>query len=1095
MFIGSVITGFLEEKIMKKPIHRIFSLVICVIMLTMSLGLTAVYAASGTQSDPYTLSLGDDRFEFDGWGMYPAIPPSHDFVKNKIYKELGVNIIRVELYTECDENDKLVTSTEEFQRFITLVKQAKEFNLDYMISIWTPPVSMKDNGKLDNMGEDTGYLREDKEQAFCDYVVQVFDYLKEHSLPLPVAFSFANEPNNEREYQACDYYDGQMERVLKLFNTTFENNGYGDILICTPEQTSYSENYKTFSQGYYDHNNNLLEDDAYKQAYDVLAFHGYTWKINSERIAPIVKRSDSFMEGKEIWSTETGESATKSGAYTGLGRLLRKINYHTQIYEANRWIYWRGFADVGGYAFSLAEGDDSSVKTMATYYFLKALFNNVPAGSMVTGINTNDPVYDINPSALKRNTDLDLLDIGGYRTDGGQVFTLYNSTDVAKYYNVSGLTGNSILIYRFDNAGNIVHERVANNGSAYNGLCVNPGESVLFITGNDLSFGDDPVIGEDNVNKTIVENFVTEETPEVDSSNNSKIGTVWKADGSVKTWKTSRPDLISVRRDNAGFDDKYIVVKGRTDNVFAYTSNGPTLYGDKNWSIRMTYDLSQCSWRNTYGPADTYTTTLSTTFQPFNDPSSQQNNQEAFSVIITKGGKLRIAGGKNGSYFVYMADESKLNATNFDPMGIHTYTIDKVGSEIRITIDGILLGKLTKMAHISNIDIGYGNARVVDIPSEWGSDVTVTDRDGNSKTHKCDFDLTSYSPTLKYIAAANVVNVEGTNYIGLWQTTVYPGIKDLEIIEDTSLKKFPTFSGVSANINDEYSLLFNVDKSILESDEVESYTVKITNGNTLETYFVEKLEEFLPEDGYDSYGFNNINPSKLDDKITGMLVVNYKNGYSSSSIFSYSMKQYCYDKLNEFAIKGNLTEEEQKLKETIVAMLNYGAAVQTYTNRGLSSHELVDYRLNDEDKNISEPILNDIIFIEDDIDEPVVTWESVRLILSNSMRLRFFVDIPENVDVNSIKAVVDVEGNDPYDISGTDFKTENGKYYFETKNIGFLSIDKPIRVQIKSENSALSNTLTYSVESYASYHKEHGSDDGFDRVIDTMINFGNSIFE
>lgn len=97
MFIGSVITGFLEGKIMNKPIHRIFSLMICVIMLTMSLGITTVHAATGTQSDPYTLSLGDDRFEFDGWGMYPGTPPRHDLIKNKIYNELGVNIIRVAL--------------------------------------------------------------------------------------------------------------------------------------------------------------------------------------------------------------------------------------------------------------------------------------------------------------------------------------------------------------------------------------------------------------------------------------------------------------------------------------------------------------------------------------------------------------------------------------------------------------------------------------------------------------------------------------------------------------------------------------------------------------------------------------------------------------------------------------------------------------------------------------------------------------------------------------------------------------------------------------------------------------------------------------
>ena len=1081
-----------RDKSMKRE-KKLLAVLLCIIVCSMSLNFVTVFANSGEQSQPYRLSMGEEMFEFDGWGAYPANPPQSDLIKNRIYSELGINLIRIELYSDCDEGDRLIPSTFDFQNFLSFVRQAKEYKLDYMITIWTPPVSMKSNGQKNNSPE--GYLKIEKEQAFCDYVVQVFDYLKEHSLPLPIAFSFANEPNHIHTYQACSYYDGQLERVLKLFDSTLEEAGYGDVLICTPEESAYSENFKTFSKPKGQVNNALLEDEDYKNAYDVLAFHGYAWNV-SKNLAPIVKRSDSYMQNKEIWATESASAAnllTDASDYdTGISDILRKVNFHTQIYEANRWIYWTMFTDTGNdyHALAVLE-DDGSFVTMPAYYFAKALFNSVPAGSKVAKIITDDPAYNTVPSVEVRNTDY--LDIGGFKTKDGNVFTLYNSTENAKYYNISGITGNSILIYRFDNHHNVIYEKAAVTEYSYNGLRVNPGDSVIFVSGNDLVFGDVPAIGDDNTNKMIVENTVTERAPDVDSSNKSVLGTVWKADGHSESWKTSRPGLLAVRRDNVGFDDEYTVIKGQRDSLFAYTSGGPTLYGEKNWSIRLTCDLTQCVWKNVQGSRDAYTTMLATSHQPFSPPSSS-DNQESFAVIITKSGRLRIAGGKNGAYFVYMADESKLNSIDFNPMGVHNYVIDKEGSDIKITIDGIELGKLIKTAHISNAGIGYEDDRVIDIPTNWGSNVTVVDSEGNEKTHIADFDITGYSPTIRYVAAANTVVVDDKCYNGSWQTSVYPGIKDLEVIEDTSVRQFAKFSDAALQVDDDYSLAFNIKKTMLAGSDITSYTVKISNGVTTESYSPDAIPLQVGR-GYYSFAFNNINPANIDLPITAMLTINYADVSSSTSTYSVSVKQYCYDKLSYFSSKGTLTKEEQKLKRVIIALLNYSAAVQDYTNERLSSHELANYGLNAGDKQIAAPTCKDIFSVIDDVNQPICIWNSARSVFNNSIKVRFYADIPTNIDISTVKAVVTVEGDIPYEVPGTDFKKENGKLCFDTKNIGFLALDKPIKVQLKSNETALSKTLKYSVESYAAYHKKYSADSNFEKVVNALINLGKSISE
>ena len=296
---------------------------------------------------------------------------------------------------------------------------------------------------------------------------------------------------------------------------------------------------------------------------------------------------------------------------------------------------------------------------------------------------------------------------------------------------------------------------------------------------------------------------------------------------------------------------------------------------------------------------------------------------------------------------------------------------------------------------------------------------------------------------------------------------------------------------MSADFDNDYSLVFNIDSAILDDDDAKSYTVKLKNSSALESYSADTLS--LSD--LNKVAFKNINPSTIDDTVTAMFELGYGGTYSGGFIKRYSLKKYCYDKLSYLDSKASLTVEEQKLRKVIVDLLNYSAAVSEYTNSKLGTHQRANYGLSAADKTISLPACTNIKSIANDVLNPLVTWSGVNAVLDNSIKLRFYMDIPADTDITTLKAVVGIEGDTAYEIPGTEFKAENGQYYFQTNNIGFLSLSKPITLQIKSGDTQISKTLTYSVESYAAYHKTQSSQSGFDKVVNTMLNLGKSISE
>lgn len=240
------------------------------------------------------------------------------------------------------------------------------------------------------------------------------------------------------------------------------------------------------------------------------------------------------------------------------------------------------------------------------------------------------------------------------------------------------------------------------------------------------------------------------------------------------------------------------------------------------------------------------------------------------------------------------------------------------------------------------------------------------------------------------------------------------------------------------------------------------------------------------------YTLKNIPPQRMGDVISATLCANYKGVEKRSESVEYSVKQYCNNMLSKYN-----TDAYAKLRTLLVDVLNYGAAAQMY--KGYNTDNLVNKDLSAEQLawGTSEtPTLNSYSNKEyEKIENPEASFSSMGLDLGDSVIIRFKI-VAENLDNLSAEiktggVVISIPSGEFVPVSGA-----ANTYYVYFKDLNAASMRTLVYATLKNGDTAVSNTVRYSIESYAANMKNnHGSEaqyDSLNLLLESMIKYGDS---
>lgn len=322
-----------------------------------------VYKLVADSSKKFQVMEGFGGFgsQREGWSGGPFT--SDTFVTTLI-DDLGVSILRMNVPTnfeqENDNDDPFVTDLSRFNinsntpghdeklvDHIPYLNAMREKGLKILIaSIWSPPVWMKYNNRVNNVkgeneappytdspDERTNQLRTDQYDEFAEYCVAYIKIIRQTTGLDVYALSIQNEPRFSQFYASCVYNGEALRDLLKVVGKRFRDEGI-DTKLFLPEDVGWYEGIKQLVDP-------VLEDPEARQYIGILAVHGYandgvlpgsadavTWENMYNWGAP---------HGIPLWMTETsGYTSTLDGAID-----LSKAMYIALRYgNVSAWLFW-----------------------------------------------------------------------------------------------------------------------------------------------------------------------------------------------------------------------------------------------------------------------------------------------------------------------------------------------------------------------------------------------------------------------------------------------------------------------------------------------------------------------------------------------------------------------------------------------------------------------------------------------------------------------------------------------------------------------------------------------------------------------------------
>lgn len=276
----------------------------------------------------------------------------------------------------------------------------------------------------------------------------------------------------------------------------------------------------------------------------------------------------------------------------------------------------------------------------------------------------------------------------------------------------------------------------------------------------------------------------------------------------------------------------------------------------------------------------------------------------------------------------------------------------------------------------------------------------------------------------------------------------------------------------------------------LDAADMEEKGYKPTRAEFEVNGVVTSVDEFTEENGKYVFAFNGVNPKNIADNITVTYFAT-KDGDTSGTEYSaykqnYSVKEYC-----DSILKNYEGENAAEVKSVIKGMLNFSAASQEYFDYDKAN--LANSGLEDADKELTfteeEKPQNKLAITPNAVPENnAVKWKSAGLNFSSNVALRFNIEASD-IEGLVVKAVV---GEETWFIPSEAFAEADGenRYYVYFNKLSVACMRDTVDFTVYKDGVQVSDTLTYSIESYAAAKFTSGG--AIEKLVKSMIKYGDA---
>lgn len=330
----------------------------------------------------------------------------------------------------------------------------------------------------------------------------------------------------------------------------------------------------------------------------------------------------------------------------------------------------------------------------------------------------------------------------------------------------------------------------------------------------------------------------------------------------------------------------------------------------------------------------------------------------------------------------------------------------------------------------------------------------------------------------------DIFTENGKSYV---YADVVPG-KELRLTDSATQDTYANdlkFSGANVTLQSDMSVSFKVKASLFtDGGYTAPYAEFVQNGVKVrvDTYTVSG-DTYL-------FTFRNIAPDKAGDMIYATLHATKDGTLWQGKTSEYSVAQYCYNMLPK------TTDEMAAFRTLLVDLLNYASASQVYTghNTGtLANRKLTDAQKlwgTQEDPSLTQTDLNREYTV---VDGPTASWVGAALVLEDSVTMRLKLKT-DSLDGLTVKIT---DGISTWTANATNLvQYEDGRYYLYFDGLHAGQMRQKVYFTVYRGDVAVSNTLQYSVASYAySYQSADPAQyPGLAELVKAMMRYGDAAY-